>query len=88
MNSNNSKVVPTSFAIENNSIKVTFKNGTVVYMIAEITDNYMTFEIETALPTSTSRITFANLITNLENAVDKDDFMLNGIAMTYWTNPN
>jgi len=87
VNASGAKVLPSSLEIENNAIKVTFKNGVVVYLLVEIKDNFMTFEIDSELPASAKAVTFANLMTKLPKASDDDDFMLNGIAMSYWTNP-
>ncbi len=87
MSASGGKLVPTNMETEGGTIKITFKNGYVVYLITEIRDNYMTFEIDSDLPASISSVTFANLSTNLQKAVDDDDYLLNAIGMTYWTNP-
>ncbi len=84
-NSFGTKVLPTALALEDNRIKVSFKNGATVYMLAEITDNYMAFEIDSELPSDVASVTFANLSTSINTA--NYPYKLNGIAMTAWTNP-
>ena len=86
-NTSGANVLPSSLEIENNAIKISFKNYGAIYMLVDVTDNYMTFEIDSELPSGISKITFANISTTLTTANTDNDFMLNGIAMSYWTNP-
>ena len=86
-NQTGNKVFPTKLEKDGNRIKVTFKDGSVVYMFVEIEDNFMTFEIDSELAPGISRVTFANIITNLASVKTDDDYMLNAIGMTAWTNP-
>ena len=81
------RILPTKIELVNKALKVSFKDGISLYLLADINDNYMTFEIESYLPSSVKSVTFANLMTNLPTAEKDSDFMLNAIGMTYWTNP-
>jgi len=82
------KVSPTGFVLDGNRIKVTFKDGINVYMLVEINEDYMTFEIDSEIPSTLSSVTFANLSTKIVTSdTDPDSFMLNGIGMTAWVNP-
>ncbi len=80
-------VAPKNMETEGNRIKVTFKNDTVAYLIVDVEDDYMTFEIDSEIAPSLSRITFAVLSTTLKAATSDTDYMLNSIGMTAWTNP-
>jgi len=80
-NQKGNKVSPTKLEKDGNRIKVSFKDGTVVYMLVDIQDNYMTFEIDSELPKSHTYVTFANL------RIKDDGYLLNGIGMSAWTNP-
>ena len=80
-------ILPNKLETDGNRIKVTFKNDTVTYMIVDIEDNYMTFEIDSELAPGMARITFANTVTNLPAAINDNQYMLNSIGMTAWTNP-
>ena len=84
--SSGAKVVPAKLETEGNRIKVTFKNDAVVYMLVEITDNFMTFEIDSELVTGGETITFANLQTNLKISEDPESFRINAVGMSAWTN--
>ncbi len=86
-NDNGTKILVSDIDLEGNRLKFTFKNGSIVYMIVDIEDNYMTFEIDSELPSGMKSVTFANLITNLTASDDDNSFKLNGIAMSAWTNP-
>ncbi len=82
-----SKILPTKIEIADKALKVSFRDGIALYLLVDINDNYMTFEIESYLPSNVKLVTFANLMTNLPTAEKDSDFMLNAIGMTYWTNP-
>ena len=86
-NANGTRILVSDIKAEGNRIKFIFKNGAVVYMIADIRDNFMSFEIDSELPSGHKSVTFANLNTNLKASSDDESFKLNGIAMTAWTNP-
>ncbi len=86
-NAKGNKVLPTSIVTDGNRLKFTFKDKTVVYMIVEVKDNYMTFEIDSELPKTIKSATFANFTVKLNKAEADDDYMINGIAMSAWTNP-
>ncbi|MBR5459617.1 MAG: S-layer homology domain-containing protein, partial [Clostridia bacterium] len=81
-NPGGTKSVPKEMVIEGNRIKVTFKSGDVVYLIADIHDDYMAFELDSQVPVSYESITFANLSTNLEMLTDPESFRLGTMAMT------
>ncbi len=87
MNDFGTKLLPTGMSIEGNRIKVDFKGGYGIYLIADVEDNYMSFEIDSELPKDIKSVTFANLNTNLKASDDPESFKLNGIAMSAWTNP-
>ncbi len=85
-NAKGSLVAPSKLETEGNRIKVTFKNKTVAYMIVDVEDNYMTFEIDSHLPAKTTKqITFANI--TVKSAIAEQGYLLNGIGMSAWTNP-
>jgi len=87
-NDNGSKVIPTNMETEGNRIKVTFKNGAVVYLLVEIEPKYMTFEVDSELISGGSCITFANLQTSIKiSETDDDSFRINAVGMSAWTNP-
>lgn len=86
-NENGTKILVSNITPDGNRLKFTFKNGDVVYMIVDIEDNYMTFEIDSELPSGMKSVTFANLMTNIKASDDDESFKLNGIGMTAWTNP-
>jgi len=81
------KVVPSKLETEGNRIKVTFKNGAVVYMLVEINDNFMTFEIDSELVAGGECIVFANLETSIKISDDDESFRINAVGMSAWTNP-
>ena len=85
-NTKGSVVPATKLETEGNRIKITFKNKAVAYMIVDVEDNYMTFEIDSQLPAKTAKqITFANI--TVKSAVVDQGYLLNGIGMSAWTNP-
>jgi len=84
-NAKGNRVLPTRLEKDGNRIKVTFKDGTIVYMLVEITDNFMTFEIDSELPKSITNVTFANI--NLSSGIVAEGYLLNAVGMTAWTNP-
>jgi len=79
---NTTKVVPKDIKLDGNRIKVTFKTGDVVYLIADIHDDFMAFELDSAVSKSYESITFANVTTNLEMLTDPDSYRLGTMAMT------
>ena len=54
-------VSPTKLETVGNRIKATFRNNVEVYFLVDITDNYMTFEIDSELPQGINSVTFANI---------------------------
>ncbi len=81
------KVLPTAVKLDGNRIKFTFKDGISVYMLVEVKDNYMTFEIDSEVPDTFSSVTFANLNTTIVTSEEDSTFMLNSMGMTAWVNP-
>ena len=81
------KVYPQNLETVGNRIKVTFKDESVVYLLACVKDDYMSFEIDSEAAPQIAKITFANIITNLPMAESDDDFVLNSVGMSAWTNP-
>ncbi|MBR5460418.1 MAG: S-layer homology domain-containing protein, partial [Clostridia bacterium] len=81
------KVLPTAVRLDGNRIKFSFKDGVDVYVIVEVKDNYMTFEVDSEVPDTFSSITFASLNTTIVTSEDEDSFMLNSMGMTAWVNP-
>lgn len=87
LNSAGNKVSPTKLETEGNRIKVTFKGGAVVYLIVDVEDNYMAFEIDSELPSDYKRVTFANISINNTVSDNPEDFRLSFMGMTAWVNP-
>ncbi len=85
-----SKVLVQSMETDGNRIKITFKNRAVVYMIVDIKDDYMTFEIDSELPSKYGRgIVFANFGTNIITSKNNLDTYRIGLwAMSWWTIPS
>ena len=81
------KVLPTSVKLDGSRIKFSFKDGVSVYMIVEVKNNYMTFEIDSEVPDIYSSVTFANLNTTVVTSDEDNSFMLNSMGMTAWVNP-
>jgi hypothetical protein len=80
------KIVPVGMATEGNRIRVDFKNGSSVYFLVEVTDDLITFEVDSELAPGVDQLTFANIITNIRTfSEDPESFRINGIGMTYWT---
>ncbi|MBR5460302.1 MAG: S-layer homology domain-containing protein, partial [Clostridia bacterium] len=79
------KIVPVSMSIDGNRIKVDFKNGSSVYLIVEITDDLMTFEIDSELAPGVLTVVYGILETNIKISNEPDSFRINGIGMTAWT---
>lgn len=84
-NAKGSSVAPTKLEFDGNRIKVTFKNKLITYIVVDVNDNYMTFEIDSEIPKTVKSITFANL-TISPDAV-KAGYLLNAVGMSAWTNP-
>ncbi|MBR5459673.1 MAG: S-layer homology domain-containing protein [Clostridia bacterium] len=80
--SGGAKVSPTSITLEGNRIKVTFKTGDVIYMLAYVHDDFMAFELDSSVPKTYESVTFANLSTNLEMLFTPDSYRLGSMAMT------
>ncbi len=81
------KVYPEALETEGNRIKVTFKDESVVYLLIHIEEGYMSFEIDSEVAPHIAKITFSNIITNLPKADNGDDYVLNSVGMSAWTNP-
>lgn len=79
---NTTKIVPKDMKLDGNRIKVTFKTGDVVYLIADIHDDYMAFELDSAISKSYESVTFANVTTNLPMSTDPESFRLGSMGMT------
>ncbi len=77
-------VLPTKLEKDGNRIKVTFRDKTVAYMIVDIHDDFMTFEIDSELPKTIKSVTFANVVISSSAA---PGYHLNAIGMSAWTNP-
>jgi len=79
-------VVPaTKLELDGNRIKVTFRDKSIVYMIVEVHDDFMTFEIDNELPKSIKSVTFGNLV--ISSTAVNAGYRLNAIGMSAWTNP-
>jgi len=86
--STGNKVLANKVSLDKNRIKFSFKDGVDVYMIVEIHDNYMTFEIDSEVPSTLTSVTFANISTSIITSEEDDEsFMLNAVGMTAWVNP-
>ncbi|MBQ9976911.1 MAG: S-layer homology domain-containing protein [Clostridia bacterium] len=85
--SNGANVIPTNMETEGNRIKVTFKNGSVVYMLVEIKNNFMTFELDSELVSGEQKVVFGNLQANIKISEDDDSFRIGLVGMSAWTNP-
>ncbi len=85
-----SKILVQSMETEGNRIKVTFKNKAVVYMLVDIKDDYITFEIDSELPKKFGKgVVFANLMTNISTSKDNPNTYRIGLwGMTWWTQPS
>jgi len=81
------RIYPKKLETVGNRIKVTFKDESVVYLLVHIEDDYMSFEIDSEAAPQIAKITFANIITSLPKADKDDDFVLNSVGMSAWTNP-
>ncbi len=90
LSSTGSKVLPKSMETEGNRIKVTFANKAVVYLLVDVKDNYITFEVDSNLPKKFGRgVVFANFGTNISTSRDNPDTYRIGLwAMTWWTQPS
>jgi len=81
------QVIPTAMETEGNRIKVTFKNGAVVYLLVEVNDTFMTFEIDSDLATGDKQIVFGVLKTNVKVSSDPESFRIGLVGMSAWVNP-
>jgi len=81
------KVSPTRLETDGNRIKVTFKGGAVVYLIVDVEDDYMTFEIDSEVPSAYKKVTFANISINNTVSDNPNAFRLSFMGMTAWVNP-
>ncbi len=79
------KIVPVGMSIDGNRIKVDFKNGSSAYLLVEITDDYMTFEIDSEPAPGILTVVYGVLETNIKISEEPDSFRINGIGMTAWT---
>ena len=85
-NARGANSLPTSLETVGNRIMVTFKNGAVAYMIVDVNDDFMTFEIDSDLSSKAAKsITFANL--GITSEAVNQGYLLNGVGMSAWTNP-
>ncbi len=84
-----SKIIPTTLETDGNRIKVTFRNDAVAYLIVDIEENYMSFEIDSEVPSGLGTgIVFANIITNYassNNPKSYTEYRLGRFPMTYYT---
>ncbi len=84
-----SKVIPTTLETVGNRIKVTFRNGAMAYVIVDVNENYISFEIDSEVPSGLGTgIVFANIITNYaasNNPAYYTEYRLGQYAMTYYT---
>ncbi len=90
LSSTGSKILPKSMETEGNRIKVTFANKAVVYLLIDVKDNYITFEVDSNLPKKFGRgVVFANFGTNISTSRDNPDSYRIGLwGMTWWTQPS
>ncbi len=90
LSSTGSKVLVQSMQTEGNRIKITFKNKAVVYLLVDVKDEYMTFEIDSELPKKYgSGVVFSNLMSNITTSKDNPDTYRIGLwGMTWWTIPS
>jgi len=76
-------IAPNKVELEENRFKVTFKDKNALYFIADVHDNFMTFEIDSELPKSIKSVTFANL--SASSSIPKSGYLLNSMGMSAWT---
>lgn len=79
------KIVPVNIALDGNRIRVDFKNDSSVYFLVEVTDDLITFEVDSEVAPDVAEVTFANIETTLKISEDPKSFRINGIGMSYWT---
>ncbi len=83
VNEKDVNILPTKLELEGNRIKVTFKDKNVVYLLIDVSDNFVTVEIDSALPKSIKRVTFANLTAS--STIVGEGYLLNSMGMSAWT---
>ena len=83
VNEKDVNIFPTKLELEGNRIKVTFKDKNVVYLLIDVSDNFVTVEIDSALPKSIKRVTFANLTAS--STIVGQGYLLNSMGMSAWT---
>ena len=81
------KSSPTNVASDGNRLKFTFKDGTEVYLLVDVRDNFMSFEIDSEIPSTYKTVTFANIRTNNTASESPDGYRLSFMGMTAWVNP-
>ena len=79
------KIVPVGMEIEGSRIRVDFKNKSSVYLLVEITDDMMTFEIDSELAPDVQTVVFGVLYTNIKISQDPESYRINAIGMSAWT---
>ncbi len=73
---------PTAVRIVGDRLEVSFTNEIKAYFIVNVQNNYVTFEIDSLLPSSVSKIYFGNLRVNTPfDEEDIDSYRLSGLIM-------
>ncbi len=78
---NETKSLPSNFEVDGNRLKVTFKNKEVVYLIVDVNDNFISFEIDSELSSKSASVTFANFNTTLDPTDENNDYRIGSMAM-------
>ncbi len=80
-----SKLSPTTVAIDGNQLKFTFRNGETVYMIVDVKEDFISFEISSELSPKSTAVAFANINTVLDPSDKNNDYRFGGMGMTAYT---
>ncbi|MBQ9975800.1 MAG: S-layer homology domain-containing protein [Clostridia bacterium] len=80
-----SKIPPSKCSIDGNQIKFTFRNGEAVYMLVDVEDDFISFEINSELSPKSYSVGFANINTVLDPLDENNDYRFGGMGMTAYT---
>lgn len=83
---NNAKNPPVSVQLENNRLAFTFADGAKVFLLAQVRDKYMTFEVDSYAYADYYGIVFAQTLLKYE-LTDDQSFAVVGMSMSYKTDP-
>ncbi len=83
VNKSKANIQPSSVAIDNGRLKVTYKDSSVLYFIIDVKDSYFSVTLDSNIPSDASAVVMCQLAINAPWELDNPDaFGISGIPMT------